>query len=800
MQKALEVSVLYHPCDSSFFSFSTTDELEPLDQPIGQERALDAIDFGTNINQDGYNIFAMGPSGSGKHSVVMSYLEKKAAKEPVPSDWCYVNNFSDQRLPLALELPAGKATEFRDDVDELIEMLKTVLPAIFDSSSYYNEREALNQKFMDAQSEIFKHLQNEAVKHDVSMNISSSSRITFVPVMNGKVLSPEEFKAIKGEQKEKITRNMSEFESLVKEGLRKVTELNKAHQKELKALNKKITQDAVNSIIDEVRRKYESHEKIVTFLHGMQSDIVKHVQDFLVKPEEMGLPSFMMEFYSSPFERYKVNPFISHEAHDTAPVVYEDNPVHQNLIGRIEHASHMGTLITNFNMIKPGALHRANGGYLVLDARKLLIQPFAYEELKRVLRAKELRIESLEKRYSFVSTTTLEPEPIPLDIKIVLIGERTLYYLLYHYDPEFKELFKVSADFEDELVRNEKSHMLYARMIGTLAKRHDLMALTPHATAKIVEQQSREISDAYKVSTHLHTLADLLKEADFWAKKSGHEVIEAVDIEKTLKTQIERLNRIQRKLYEQIDEGIVMIDVSGSKIGQINALSYIALGGHQFGIPSRITATVRIGKGEIIDIQRKVELGGPIHSKGVMILSSYLGSRYASDLPLSIVASLVFEQTYGKVEGDSASSTELYALISSLSGIPIRQNIAVTGSVNQFGEVQPVGGINEKIEGFFDICMHHDSKAEYGVIIPEGNVKHLMLKNEVLEAAKEGNFSIYAVKTVDEGITILTGVEAGEKEKEGDYPADSVNGKVMARLKALSKKAKEYMGKKKSEH
>ena len=569
--------------------------------------------------------------------------------------------------------------------------------------------------------------------------------------------------------------------------------------KELKTLNKKITQDAVNSIIDEIRHKYESHEKIVIFLHDMQNDIVKHVQDFLVKPEEMGLPSFMMEFYTSPFQRYKVNLFISHEAGDTAPVIYEDNPLHQNLIGRIEHASHMGTLVTNFSMIKPGALHKANGGYLVLDARKLLIQPFAYEELKRVLRSKELRIESLEKRYSFISTTTLDPEPIPLDIKVVLIGERTLYYLLYHYDPEFKELFKVSADFEDELARSEESHLLYARMIGTLAKRHDLMALTPKATAKIIEQQSREVSDAHKVSTHLRTLADLLKEADFWAKKSKHKVIEAEDIEKTLKTQEERLNRIQRKLYEQIDEGIVMIDVRGSKVGQINALSYIALGGHQFGIPSRITATVRIGKGEIIDIQRKVELGGPIHSKGVMILSSYLGSRYASDLPLSIVASLVFEQTYGIVEGDSASSTELYALISSLAGVPIKQNIAVTGSVNQFGEVQPVGGINEKIEGFFDICMHRDPKASYGVIIPEGNIKHLMLKNEVLEAAEKGKFAIYAVKTVDEGITILTDVAAGEKDKKGEYPAKSVNGKVIARLKQLSQKAKEYMGRKKSE-
>ncbi|MGC9350372.1 MAG: Lon protease family protein, partial [Sulfurovum sp.] len=538
--------------------------------------------------------------------------------------------------------------------------------------------------------------------------------------------------------------------------------------------------------------EYAAYEKIKSYLDEMERDIVRHVQDFLVKPEEMGLPSFMMEFYQSPFERYKVNLFISHEEEATAPVIYEDNPVHQNLTGRIEHASHMGTLVTNFSMIKPGALHKANGGYLVLDVRKLLMKPFAYEELKRVLRAKELRIESLAQQYSFASTTSLEPEPIPLDIKVVLVGERYLYYLLYHYDPEFKELFKVTADFEDEIRRDDENQMLYARMIGTIAKKHELLALTARAAARVIEQCSRDVSDANKLSTHLHTLADLLKEADFWAQKNSHQVIELEDIEETLLAQKKRVNRVQMKLYEQIDEGTIMIDLSGSKVGQINALTFISLGGHEFGMPSRISATTRIGKGEIIDIQRKVELGGPIHSKGVMILSAYLGSRYAYDLPLSVVGSLVFEQTYGKVEGDSASSTELYALISSLSGLPIKQNIAVTGSVNQFGEIQPVGGINEKIEGFFDICMHHDPKGAYGVMIPEANIKHLMLKSEVAEAAKEGSFSIYAVKTIDEGITILTDVEAGEKDEKGEYPLHSVNGKVLARLKDLSQKAREY--------
>ena len=792
MHTPLDVSALYHKCDPELFSFKTTQELELLEQPIGQKNALEAVDFGTNIQQDGYNLFAMGPSGSGKHSTVMAFLEKKAESEAVPNDWCYVNNFKDQRKPIAIELPPGKASQFKDDMDELVELLKAILPAVFESDNYRNEREMISQKYVDAQAEVFRHLQEEAHRHDVSMSTSSASRVTFVPVVDGKVLSAEEFKAIKGKQKEEITRKMSEFELIVKEGLRKVGELNKAQQKEFKALDRKITQEAVESLIDEVRREYADSEKITGYLDALQDNVVHHAKDFLDKPEEMGMPPFMKEFYTPSFTRYKVNLFMSHDEEGTAPVIYEDNPIHQNLIGRVEHVSQVGTLVTDFSMIKPGALHRANGGYLVMDARKLLMKPFAYEELKRVLRSKEIRIESLAEQYSFISTTSIEPEPIPINVKVVLIGERILYYLLHHYDPDFKELFKVSADFEDDMPRNDENLQLYARMIGTIAKQHDLLPLAPEAVARVIEQSSRDVSHASKFSTHLRTLADLLKEADYWSKKSDHAAIEKSDIEKALNAQKERLNRIQMKLYEQIDEGTIMINVSGSAVGQINALTYISMDGYHFGLPSRITARTRIGKGEIINIERKVELSGPIHSKGVMILSAYIGSKYAPDLPLSLSASLVFEQSYGMIEGDSASSTELYALLSSLSGLPIKQNIAVTGSVNQFGEVQPIGGVNEKIEGFFDICMRKDAEASYGVIIPHTNVKHLMLKEDVVEAVEKGKFTIYTVKTIDEGISILTGVEAGEADAKGKFPHDSVNGKIVARLQELSETIRKF--------
>ena len=792
MVNSLNILQLYHKCDATLFSFTTTDELEGLEQPIGQKDALNAVDFGINIQQDGYNLFAMGPSGIGKHSAIVNYLQTKAAKEATPSDWCYLNNFKDEQKPIVVELPPGVATKFKNDIDELVELIKSIIPTTFSSNNYRDEQELINQKYMNIQADIFEQLQKEAYAHDVSMNTSSKTRITFVPIVDGKILSSQEFNDIKGNKKKEITKKMSEFELIVKEGLRKVSELNKDMQKEFKALDRKVTQEAVESLIDEIRHKYADVNKIIDYLNDFQDDVILHVRDFLAKPENAGVAPFLQELYAPSFERYKVNLFISHDKDSKAPVIFEDNPIHQNLIGKIEHISQVGTLITDFNMIKPGALHKANGGYLVLDAQKLLMKPFAYEELKRVLEAKEIRIESLAQQYSFISTTSLEPEPIPLNVKIVLIGERMLYYLLYHYDSDFKELFKVSADFEDEMPRSDENIELYARMIGTISKNDKLSPLTPEAVARVIEQSSRDVSHSLKFSTHLRTLSDLLKEADYYSKKSKHISIEKSDIEEALHTHKERLNRIQMKLYEQIDEGTIMINLSGSVVGQINALSYISIGGYNFGIPSRITARTRIGKGEIIDIERKVELGGPIHSKGVMILSSYLGSRYAKDMPLSLSASLVFEQSYGMIEGDSASSTELYAILSSLSELPIKQNIAVTGSVNQFGEIQPIGGVNEKIEGFFDICMNEDSKAFYGVIIPHANIKHLMLKPEILKAVEEKRFAIYAIKSIDEGISILTGEEAGVANDKGNFPSKSVNGLIIKRLKKLSQTLKKF--------
>jgi len=781
MLNPLDVKELYNKCDSSIFNFITTDDLEPLTQPIGQSSAIEAVKFGTNIKQDGFNLFIMGPSGSGKHSIVKNFLEEKSKKENNISDWCYVNNFENYQKPIAIKLGAGEAQGFKNDIDELIELIKAILPSIFESNEYRNDIEAINKKYVNKQSEIFLYLQDKAKEYNVSMNATNVSRVTFVPIVDGKILSPEEFNDIDSQKKKEIQKRMGEYEQIVKDELLKVSRLSKEQQKELIAHDKKVAEQAVSSLIDEVKHKYEENKKIVAYLDELQEDIIKNTQNFLFKPDSMNVAPIMKDYYTPSFEKYEVNLFIAHSDNINAPVVYEDNPTQHNLIGKIEHMSQMGSLITNFSMIKPGALHKANGGYLILDVRKLLTQPFAYEELKRVLRSKEVRIESLAQQYSLVATTSLEPEPIPIDVKVVLIGERMLYYLLYEYDPDFKELFKVSADFEEDVPRDKENMQLYAKMIGTISKQEKLLPLTPDAVARVIEQSSRNLSHSLKLSTHLRTLSDLLKEADYYSKEQTHLVIEKKDIEKALDSQIQRINRIQTKLYDMIDDGTIMIDLDGSKVGQINALSYISIGGHNFGTPSRITATTRIGKGEIIDIERKVELGGPIHSKGVMILSSYLGSKYAKDIPLSLNASLVFEQSYGHIDGDSASSTELYALLSSLSGLAIKQNIAVTGSVNQFGEVQPIGGVNEKIEGFFDICMRKDSNDSYAVMIPKANVKHLMLKDEVLKAVRDKKFAIYAVESIDEGMAILTGEDV-----------DKINDLVTKRITELSLKVKEF--------
>lgn len=782
----LDKEVLYKPFDTSLFTFENTGEIDPLEEIIGQRRALEAISFSTGIRKEGYNLFAMGPTGSGKHTAIMTHITQKAQAQPTPNDYCYVNNFDDSRKPLILELPSGKGNQFKENLDELIDDLLNILPSSFESKEYREKKEQLKELLKTKESDIFETVRDEARKEQIGF-LRSTEGFGFVPIHeNGEIITSEEFEELPDEEKKKIQEKITALQKRLQDILRDITKWKRDTQKEIKKLNKRFADEVVSHLIDDIKKVYKGIDGVNDFLDALQEDVTDNVEEFL-NPGEKGQSLFAPPAPKDPkdnpaFKRYKVNVLINHTK-EGAPVIYEDNPTFQNLVGHVEHISQFGTLLTDFSLIKPGAFHRANGGYLVLDARKLLMQPFAWEGLKRTLRSGEISIESLEQAMSLTRTTSLEPEPLKLNVKIVLLGERNLYYLMHYYDPEFRELFKVVADFEDDMPWDEDNAMLYAQMVATVAKKHDLLPLTPDGVGRVIEHSSRMAGDAGKLSTHIGSITDILEEADHIAKSREKTLIAKEDVIQAIDSRRYRNSRIKERMFESIEEGTLMIDTDGETVGQINALSVIQLGDYMFGRPSRITAKTRLGSGKIIDIEREVELGGALHSKGVMILSSFLGSRYVQDDPLSLSATLVFEQSYGGIDGDSASSTELYALLSALADLPIKQSLAVTGSVNQHGQIQPIGGVNEKIEGFFDLCSARGFAEGQGVVIPQKNVKHLMLKPEVVEAVEKGEFAIYAVETIDEGIEILTGTKAGKRTKGGTFEKGSVNYLVEQKLK-----------------
>jgi lon-related putative ATP-dependent protease len=606
-----------------------------------------------------------------------------------------------------------------------------------------------------------------------------------------------------GVRQAEVKEDIAELQEKLQETMRQARHWERDARDRLKELDRQVAMFAVGHRIDELKEKYADLADVVAYLEAVQKDVVENVDDFRRSGQEgeqaamMGLP--MQRVREAKFRRYQVNVLVDHSQSEGAPVIYEEHPAYNNLVGRIEHMAQMGALVTDFNLIKPGALHRANGGYLVLDARDLLMQPYAWNALKRVLRAQEVRIESLSQALSLVSTVSLEPEPIPIEVKVVLIGERLLYYLLYDLDPDFGELFKVEADFSSEMPRSGENQQLYARLIATMVRREGLRPFDREAVARAIDRSSRLVGDSEKLSTHLLSIADLLNEADYWASENGNHAVTADDVQHAIDAQIHRADRLRERVQERIERGVILIDTEGAHEGQVNGLSVIALGDYAFGRPSRITARVRLGKGEVVDIEREVELGGPLHSKGVMILSGFLGARYAQDHPLSLSASLVFEQSYAGVEGDSASLAELCALLSALSEVPIKQSLAVTGSVNQHGRVQPIGGVNEKVEGFFDVCKARGLTGDQGVLIPQANVEHLMLRSDVVEAVEQGQFAVYPVETVDEALELLTGVEAGERDEEGNFPAGSVNQRVEARLIELAEKQRAFADDEESE-
>jgi lon-related putative ATP-dependent protease len=794
----LNAEELCRTCDPDQFTFETTAELDDLQEVIGQDRAVEAIQFGIGIQRTGYNLFALGPNGTGKHTSVQRSLEKKAIGEPVPSDWCYVNNFAQPHIPNALQLPAGQGTTLKQDMDHLIEELFAVISGAFESEEYHLQKRAIEAEFQEKQEGALEELRKEAEDSNIAL-IRTPSGLAFAPLKDKEVIKPDEFMALPQERREEIESQIENLQTRLQKIIRQVPQWVREGRSRVKELNEEVATFSVTPLFEELQEKYRELPAVLEYLSAVQQDVVEHNDMFLnsddesTPPEAGGRPLIPAKPSRETFaNRYKVNVIVDHGQSEGAPIVYEQNPTYPNLLGRTEHVAQMGALLTDFTLIKPGAVHLANGGYLIVDARKLLLQPYSYEGLKRALRGGEIRIESPGQAYGLVSTVSLEPEPIPLDVKVVLLGERMIYYLMYENDPDFGELFKVAADFEDQMDRSDDSNLAYAQLIGTLARKENLRHFDRSAVARVIERSGRMVSDTEKLTTHMQSVADLLREADYWASEKNEDVVKGEHVIKAVESQIRRASRIEERMREAILRDTIFIDTEGKIVGQINGLSVLMLGNYAFGRPSRITARVRMGKGEVIDIERQVELGGPLHSKGVLILASYLGSRYASDRPLSLSASLVFEQSYGGVDGDSASSAELYALLSALSEIPIKQSLAVTGSVNQHGQAQAIGGVNEKIEGFFAVCQARGLTGDQGVLIPKANVKNLMLGQDVIDAVSDEMFHIYPIETIEQGIKVLTGIPAGELDEEGAYPEESINQRIIARLEEMAETQREY--------
>ena len=793
----LKAQQLRNRCDPAQFKFETTADLEDPAPVIGQPRAVAAVQFGIGIRREGYHLFAMGPTGVGKYTIVRRFLDKRAAAEEVPSDWCYVHNFQQAHKPHALRFPSGQAEKFSRDMERLTQDLRTAIPAAFETDEYRARRHGIDAEFSERQDTALEEIRQRAAKEEIAMMHTPSGGFAFAPMRHGEPIDPETFAKLPEKERNRIATLIAGFQEELEEIIQQIPKFRREKQHKIRELNRAVTGVVVNALIDELKKEYRELPDVPKYLADVQKDIVDNAEDFREAKEGeqvtlFGMPLPQAQAAETALRRYRVNVLIDHNSSNGAPVIYEDNPSYNNLLGRIEHLQQMGVLVTDFTLVKAGALHRANGGYLIIEALKLLQQPFAWEGLKRALRSGEIRTESLGQMLSLISTVSLEPEPIPLNVKVVLVGERLLYYLLHNLDPDFGELFKVVADFEETMESDVEANLVYAQLIASIARKEGLRRFDRTGVARVIEHSSRLAGDAEKLSIEMQKIADLLREADYWAGQTNRNTVNGDDVQRAIDTQQHRSDRLRKRLQEEVQRGTILIDTAGETVGQVNGLSVFQLGNFSFGHPSRITARVRLGTGKVVDIEREVELGGPIHSKGVLILSGFLAGRFVPDKPLSVSASIVFEQSYAGVEGDSASSAELYALLSALAEVPIKQCLAVTGSVNQHGQVQPIGGVNEKIEGFFDICKARGLTGEHGVIIPAANLRHLMLRNEVIEGVETGKFHIYAVETIDEGIEILTGLSAGKRDEMGKFPDGSINQRVERRLTEFAERARAF--------
>ncbi|MCP4969410.1 MAG: AAA family ATPase [Arcobacter sp.] len=786
MIKLLRINQLYTRCDTSLFKFRTTASLRTTTKILGQERANKAINTALNIKHSGYNLFVMGNTGTGKYTLLDKLLKEKVKSENNIYDWCYVNNFNDYTSPKVIKLPPGLGIRFKKNMQKLVKVFQEKIPQTFKQKDYLLVKKNLEKKIKYEQDKIFHELKNEARKSDIFIN-DTTAGVTISPLKEGKTLTSEEFQAMDIYEREKIENNILFYKNKIDENARKELEIGKSLIEEMKVIDNNFITNIVEKNMKSIQQKYSIYKNIIEYLNDVQSDIIENFEEFIQVESPQNANNIenilSQSLVSVPsFDIYDVNVFVNNDKQKGAPIVYEQNPTYSNLFGRIEHISHMGTLTTDFNLIKAGSMHKANGGYLIIDARALLFQPYAWEGLKRMLQSKKIHLETVEESMGLTSSVTLNPQSVDLDAKVILVGSPFIYYLLYEDDEDFKHLFKIEADFEYETIRSNENMLLYAQIIATLIKKNNLLPLTKKALGRIIEFSSRLVDNSKKLSTDFSSIVDLLQEANYIAKFRAANNIKNEDILTVLNDRKNRSERIKEEVYEQIKQGVIQIHTTGEKVGQINGLSVLDFGNFIFSIPIKISALTRVGKEGVLDIEREVDLSGAIHSKGVMILSSFLASRYSHDFSMSLTASLVFEQSYSIIDGDSASLAELYTLLSSIANIPIKQNFAVTGSINQSGEVQAIGGVNEKIEGFFDICKLKDRNFKANVIIPYSNIKNLMLKEEVLDSVRKGEFKVYAIKHIDEGVKLLMNIQAGVRKENGIFPKDSLNYMVERRL------------------
>jgi lon-related putative ATP-dependent protease len=748
-------------CQTDRFSFKTTQELSALEAPIGQKRAMTAIEYSLGVSDGGFNLYVAGQAGTGRSSAITQILTQRAKAEPVANDWCYVHDLETGAKPKCFLLPAGTGKELQADVAALVKRIAEQIPKIFESKEYEQYKGKITGDYQKKNKKLFDDLENK-VSHEGFGLQRSVSGLVLVPAVNGEALTQSEFDALDPEERKKMEEKGRRLQHLLNDVLAQVREIETQVQAAVTEMEREIVNLTISHLFEGLMQKYHSYPDVVEHLKRCQQDIVSNIDEFRPRKE----PRFIMggtELHIGNYwDRYQVNLLVDNAELEGAPVVFETNPTYFNLFGRIEHVIHMGNATTDFTMIKPGALHRANGGYLILDCRDLLINLFSYEALKRCLRNKEIRIEDISEQARLISMVSLKPAPIPFQCKIILIGEARLYHLLHSLDHDFRKYFKVKADFDHYMENCDENAGKYAQFIATQCREHELLPFDRSAVARVVEYAARQMEDQRKLSSRFLDISDLVKEAAYYAAGQQGKQVTDEHVKQAYLAREYRGNRIEKEIYRLIEEQTILVDTRDAVVGQINGLSIYAMGDYSFGVPARITATTYLGKEGVVNIEREVKTSGAVHDKGMMILSGFFGQRFAQDKPLAFSASICFEQTYGSIEGDSASSTELYALLSAFSGLPIKQGIAVTGSVNQQGQVQAIGGVNEKIEGFFEVCKIQGLTGEQGVVIPEGNIMNLMLKDELVEACREGTFHVWAVSTVDEGIEILTGVAAGE--------------------------------------